>query len=185
MTDVSTKACYPGSFNPCTVAHLAIADAAFGQLGVAAVDLVLSELALGKEHADVPAPADRATALAAVRGNRAWLGVRVTHQRLLADIAEGYDWLIVGADKWEQLVDPSWYGGLDGRSAALAHLPRIAIAPRPPHRQPSADDLSKLDAKLARRLDVVLLDVAPHFAHVSSTAVREGRHDWDASRLMT
>ncbi len=173
-------ACYPGSFNPCTVAHLAIADAAHEQLGVSSIDLVLSEIALGKEFAEAPTPADRASRVHEVRGERTWLDVRITHHRLLADMAEHYDWLIVGADKWAQLIELSWYGGLDGRAAALARLPSIAVAPRPPHPQPSADDLATLSATLPRKLHVVLLDVAPHLAEVSSTAVRGGRHDWHA-----
>jgi nicotinic acid mononucleotide adenylyltransferase len=185
MTFSPATACYPGSFNPCTVAHLAIADTAHEQLGVSSIELVLSEIALGKEHSDVPDAPDRADAIRRVRGDRPWLSVRVTHQRLLADIAEGYDWLIVGADKWTQLIDPSWYGGLDGRSDALVRLPRIAVAPRPPHALPTVDDLAALDATLPHLLHVVVLDVAPHLAEVSSTAVREGRSDWHAGHHRT
>jgi len=33
--------CYPGSFNPPTIAHLAVADAARRQAGLDSVDLVL------------------------------------------------------------------------------------------------------------------------------------------------
>ena len=67
------------------------------------------------------------------RGRRpavGWLGVRTTEAQLLADIAEGYDVLIMGADKWHQVLDVRYYGGSgEARDAAVARLPRLAIAP--------------------------------------------------------
>ena len=40
---------YPGSFNPLTVAHLAIADAAFHTARLERLDLAISRAALGKD----------------------------------------------------------------------------------------------------------------------------------------
>ena len=50
---------YPGTFNPPTMAHLAIAEAARHQRGLARVDLALSRRPINKEHVDVPAFAHR------------------------------------------------------------------------------------------------------------------------------
>jgi predicted RNA-binding protein with PIN domain len=85
----------------------------------------------------------------------------VTDAQLIAEIAAGYDIVVMGADKWAQVRDPAWYGGDPGRrDAALASLPRVLVAPRP-------------------GFDVIgaeVLDVDPEHAHVSSTRARAGEH---------
>jgi len=152
------RAAFPGSFNPPTVAHLDIADAARRQCGVSRVDLVLSRVAIGKESVTRPTVDERADVLRAVSGNgRPWLGVVVTDARLLVDIADGYDVLVLGADKWAQVLDPQYYGSVAARDEAVARLPVVAYAPRGDGDAPDG---------------VILLDVAHH--EVSSTAARQG-----------
>src|SRR6478672_1188639 len=117
---------YPGSFNPLTLAHLGIAAAARDRHRLDRVDLVLSVRALEKEHVDRPLWRDR-----------------------LADLAEGYDVLIMGADKWHQVLDVRYYAGSgEARDAAVARLPRLAIAPRPPLEVP-ADLLLEVEDRYA------------------------------------
>ena len=152
---------YPGSFDPPTVAHLAIAEAALAQCHLDRVDLVLSEVALGKPEHHVHL-ADRFTVLARVAERQPRLRPAVTTERLLVDIARGYDVLVMGADKWAQVRQPAWYGGPDLRDEALARLPAVAVAPRPGYDVPPG---------------VVVLDVEAVHAEVSSTAVRSGSHD--------
>lgn len=176
------RACYPGSFNPCTIAHLGIADAAFQQLGVVSVELVISESALGKPEVDGPSAQDRARAIGQHCRSRPWLDASVTNHRLLADIAIGFDWLIIGADKWAQIIDPFWYDDDKHRSVALSRLPALAIAPRPPWPMPTDDDLTTLAGSLPSPLLVRQLRVPDLFAEISSTAVRRGRSDWHAAR---
>jgi hypothetical protein len=159
-------AAYPGSFNPPTVAHLAIAEAARATGGIDRVELLLSTSALGKEHVEVPALADRVAVLEAVARRRPWLGVRVTPARLIADIAAGYDAVIVGADKWAQMIDPLWYGGdTSARDAALERLPRVLVVPRGPFPRPQWQGAAELL-------------VGPEHHLVSSSAVRDGRREW-------
>ena len=163
------RGCYPGSFNPMTVAHLAIADAARRHCELDRLDLVLSEVTLGKEGTGAPSAHERADALAGLLVQRPWLRVVITEARLLADIADGYDWLILGADKWTQVADPRWYGeSAEARDDAVARLPRLAVAARPGHEVPAHALLLDLGAD------------AESYAHVSSTAAREGRHEWRA-----
>jgi hypothetical protein len=158
-----TTACFPGSYNPPTVAHLDMAHATVRQCGVERVDLVLSREALGKEHVVHPTVEERARVLEAVASSRPWLGVVVTDRRLLADIADGYDVLVLGADKWEQILDPTFYGdSMDAMKAAVARLPHLAVAPRKHHAVPTGALVTNLE-------------VDHH--EVSSTAARAGARE--------
>jgi len=152
---------YPGSFDPLTIAHLAIAEAATNAAGLERIDLALSNVALGKETTARASVAARAAAIERAARSRPWLGVVTTDAQLIADIAAGYDVVVMGADKWAQVRDPAWYDGdPERRDAALAALPRVLVAPRP-------------------GFDVVgaeVLDIDPEHAHVSSTRARAGEH---------
>jgi nicotinic acid mononucleotide adenylyltransferase len=161
---VGGRGCFPGSFNPPTVAHLAIAEQARRVASLERVDLVVSRVALGKEDVDVPTFDDRVAVLEAVASARPWLGVRVTEDRLLVDIARGYDALIVGADKWAQVHDPSWYESVAARDEAVAGLPRVLVVPRPGY---EVDGIG----------DAEVLALEDDHGEVSSSAARAGRLD--------
>ena len=154
----AVRAAYPGTFDPPTLAHLAIAEAALTTCGVDGVDLVVNRAPLGKPSA--LALEVRVAMLEALAASRPWLDVVVTDHQLLADIAAGYDVLVLGADKWAQVVDERWYPSAAARDAAVARLPRVAVARR--------GDLPLPDGCIV--LDVDLPDV-------SSTAARGGRDD--------
>jgi nicotinic acid mononucleotide adenylyltransferase len=159
---------YPGSFNPPTVAHLAIAEAAWRQLGLERVDLAVSRTALGKEEVERPLLAHRLEVLESVAATRPWLGVQVVDAQLVVDLAAGYDVVVMGADKWAQVFDPGWYGGSEAaRDLAVARLPRLAVVARPGVPLPEAEALGG-----------VLLVVDDQHADVSSSAARAGRTDW-------
>jgi predicted RNA-binding protein with PIN domain len=152
---------YPGSFDPLTVAHLAIAEAAVRAARLDRIDLALSNVALGKERGAHSAVESRAAAIRRAARTRPWLDATVTEAQLIADIASGYDVVVMGADKWAQVRDPAWYGGdATARDAALASLPRVLVAPR-----------SGFDVVGAE-----VLDVDPELAPVSSTRARSGEH---------
>lgn len=158
---------YPGTFDPPTVAHLAIAEAAWRQGGLDRVELVISRDPLGKDPV-APSFEHRLEVLASVAAARPWLGVAVTDARLIADIARGYSAIVMGADKWAQVRHPSWYGGsLEARDAAITSLPRLLVAPRAGVSVPIPDD-------------AVVLDIDAPIALVSSTEVRSGRFEWIA-----
>jgi hypothetical protein len=165
---------YPGTFNPPTVAHLAIAEAARQQGRLARLDLVVSRQPLGKDPAGPPLER-RLEVLHAIAATRPWLGVCLTHQRLIADVAAGYDAVVLGADKWLQINDPAWYAGsLSARDDTLARLPRLLLVARPPHALPDTLPPATL-----------VLDVDARHQAVSSTAARAGRPDWMAPEAMT
>jgi hypothetical protein len=161
---------YPGSFNPPTVAHLAIAQAAIEQCELDRIDLVLSRDTLGKDDTGLVPIEHRLAVLEAIAATRPWIGARITEARLIADIAAGYDVIVLGADKWAQVIDPAWYGGsVAARDALVARLPAVACAPRPPDPVPPG---------------AIELDIHPSHQGVSASAVREGRLEWMAPEAL-
>jgi hypothetical protein len=157
---------YPGTFDPPTVAHLAVVEAALEQGGLDAVELVVSRRPLGKAPA-VPTFSDRLAVLESVCSSRPRLSVVVTDARLISEACAGYDAVVMGADKWLQVVDTAWYPSVDARDAAVASLPPVLLAGR--HGAPLCD----LPA------GVSLLDLDGLHGGVSSSSVRSGeRLDW-------
>lgn len=153
------RAVYPGSFNPPTHAHLAVADAVRRQRDVDQVTFSISVRALAKEHVERPLLEHRLAVVRAAVACFDWLDVAVTDAQLLVDIAEGFDVIVMGADKWHQINDPFWYDNDPAaRDAAVTALPEPAVAPRPPFETP----------------DEHHLDLHDGHADVSSTAAREG-----------
>ncbi len=152
---------YPGTFNPPTTAHLAVADAARRQRRLDRVDLALSRRPINKEHVEIPSFEHRLAVLEEVCAGLDWLAVAVTEATLIADIAEGYDVVIMGADKWVQVNDIRYYRDEVAMQEALRRLPEVALAPRPPAAIPSS----------------MALTLPDHLGAVSSTAARSGRLD--------
>ena len=140
---------YPGSFNPPTIGHLAIARAAARQRGLERVDLAVSRVALGKEPTVVPTFEDRIAVLEASVADIDGVEVVVTDHQLLVDIAQGYYVVVMGADKWAQVQDPAFYGNsVEARDRAVESLLGLE------------------------------LDIAPELVEVSSSGARQGRLEW-------
>ena len=160
---------FPGSFDPLTTAHLAIADAAIVACRLDRLDLMISRAALAKEpggHAPIEA---RVAAIERAAVDRPALRAVTTDYQLIADLADGYDVCVLGADKWHQLHDVEFYdGSVAARDAALARLPMLAVAPRHGVRAPVPHE----------RLVILPVDAAFH--GISSTSVRAGREEWRA-----
>lgn len=154
--------CYPGSFNPATTAHVAVAEAARSAHALDRVDLVVSRLPLAKGPVARPRFEDRIAVLEALSARLGWLAVVVTDGQLIADLAQGYDLVIMGADKWSQIHDPIFYGdSIEARDAALARLPTVALAPR------ELEELAGLDP----------LEVHERHRSTSSSAARSGQRE--------
>ena len=89
----------PGSFDPPTLAHLAIADAARRRWDLDRVVWALSRDPLGKERGGRTTVEARRAVLDRVADDHAWLEVVVSDARLVADLATGHDVVVMGADK--------------------------------------------------------------------------------------
>lgn len=155
---------YPGSFDPPTIAHLAIAVMARRAAGLDRVDLVVSRSALAKEHADDVSFERRVQVIEASVAHLPWARVEVTERRLIADIAEGYDAVILGGDKWAQITDPQWYASDADRDAALARLPRVVGPNRRGHPPLPPDSIQ--------------LELPARLMEVSSTGARSTNPEW-------
>ena len=143
---------------------MAVIDAALEQRRLDRLDLAISQAAFDKAHLSEQIE-QRVDALHRFADGRSDIGIVVSQHRLIADLAVGYDAVVMGADKWHQLHELRFYDGrVSARDAAVASLPDVAVAPRlgwsapPEHR----------------------LHLSPNFEGVSATAVRAGRDEWRA-----
>jgi hypothetical protein len=153
-----TRAVYPGTFDPPTVAHLTIVETVLATYRPTALDLVLSRRPILKEHVERPLLDHRIEVVAASVSHLEAVSVAVTEQRLIADIAAGYDLVVMGADKWHQINDIVFYDDDEHRRQSLDALPTVIVVGR-------GDD--------------PLPDVGAHHLHVdmhtvSSTRARQG-----------
>jgi GNAT superfamily N-acetyltransferase len=149
---------FPGSFNPLTIAHLAIVRQARAEHDLDEVDLVVSAVALDKPTPPGPPLDKRISLIEDDLANEPWLSVTTTDLQLIVDIAEGYDVVIMGADKWQQVNDVRYYGSSAERDDAVARLPQVVVAPRTGNAAP----------------EELRLDTAPDLHDVSSTEARAG-----------
>ncbi len=132
--DTSRRGVFPGSFNPPTDAHVAISEAARSQHSLDVLVWSVSRVALAKEDVQHPRLVDRVAVLTEVAAQFDWLEIAVTEVQLLSELAAGFDVIVMGADKWHQIHDPVFYGNDPvRRDEAIASLPTVAIAARPPH----------------------------------------------------
>ncbi|HET9728386.1 MAG TPA: NYN domain-containing protein [Acidimicrobiia bacterium] len=152
---------YPGSFDPLTIAHLAIAHAAIAHGALDRLDFAISRVALGKDaHAQHDIDARLATISRAI-ADEPTLDVIATDAQLVAEVARGYDVVVMGADKWAQVRDPAWYGdNAAARDQAVADLPRVFVVPRAGFDTTGAESL----------------EIPAHVREVSSTRARAGEH---------
>ena len=118
---------YPGTFDPPTVAHLAIAAAARDQCRLDAVDLIVNSEPLGKAACARSRPGSRCSRRwpSPGRGSGSWSRTSAIWPTSPTD----YDVLVLGADKWAQVLDAGFYASESARDDACRPLPQLAVAP--------------------------------------------------------
>lgn len=170
-----------GSFNPLTIAHEALAEAARAQGELDAVLWTCAVVTVDKEHVARATLVDRLCQLAALSDSTERDATLLVNHGLYADQARLVKALlhpsaevsiVVGFDKVAQIFDQRYY---DDREAALTELfasARLLVAPRGGH---SAQDLSALltrpeNARYADRVSYV--EVPEDFSADSSSEAR-------------
>ena len=172
----------PGSFDPLTAAHAALARAALRSGAMDSLLFLLSVQVIDKEDRASAALADRALVLLRHVARRRRCGVAVANRGLYVDEAEALApllapgaelWFVVGHDKIVQIFDPRYYADRDAALARLFALAGFLVAPR-------ADaSAAALAALLARpenapyRHRVRPLPLPAAYRDQSATALRE------------
>ena len=156
------RAVYPGSFSPPTIGHIEIVKTAIKRFEINEIDLVISKVALGKEKLIRPSASDRLEIVEKSLSSIPEAAVFETSKQLIADIADGYDLVVLGADKWAQLQDLAFYENEAHMRDCLNRLPALAVAPRNGIQVPKE----------------ILLKVSDEINLISSSAVRRGKLEW-------
>ena len=128
-----------GSFNPLTLAHLALAVAARAHAGLDRIVWTMAAVTVDKERVERAAVADRLAQLEALAASCPGAAVARTNHGLYVDQARAFRALIspgarlsfvVGFDKIAQIFDPRYYADRDAALAELFALTDVLVAPR-------------------------------------------------------
>jgi nicotinic acid mononucleotide adenylyltransferase len=171
----------PGSFNPPTEAHLALARSALATGWIDRLDFLLASRTVNKERVEGATLADRLLLLELVAAPTEQLGVVFVNRGLYVDQAELIHaalpmlaelWFVVGFDKIVQIFDSRYYHDRDIALDRLFERASFMVAPRG---EADVDDLTTLlDRPENRRYRgrISSLPLAPSYRQMSSSRVR-------------
>jgi nicotinic acid mononucleotide adenylyltransferase len=132
----------PGSYNPPTSAHLALAHASLQATPQASLGLVLGTTIINKERTERATLLDRVLLLDQIARRTGQMGVFLTNQGLYVEQAQAARAafpgaseiaFVVGYDKIEQIFDPRYYQDRDAALKELFALASFLVAPRATH----------------------------------------------------
>jgi nicotinic acid mononucleotide adenylyltransferase len=171
----------PGSFDPLTAAHTALARTALRQRAVDSLLFLLSVQVVDKEDRATAALADRVLVLLRHVARRPRCGVAACNRGLYVEEAEALApllpaetelWFVVGHDKIVQVFDPRYYADREAALGRLFALAGFLVAPRT---AAGPDQLAALLARPANapyRDRVRPLPLPAAYRDQSATAVR-------------
>ena len=176
-------AVFTGSFNPLTLAHVAVADVARTTLSLDTLIWALSRVTVDKERVARAMLLDRIaqvllfTAREGCGDQVALLnaGLYVDQARTLRRVLAPHTTLyfVVGFDKIEQILDPRYYADRDASLTELFALCELSVSPR------AGSDIRAMKALVAQPENrpyagwIHHLPVSARVAGISSTLVRE------------
>jgi len=176
----------PGSFNPLTDAHVAMADAALSSGRIDALDYLIATRTTDKERVERASLADRLICLDEYVQGKPSEGVVLVNRGLYVHQAEiawaampslQELWFVVGFDKIVQIFDPRYYSDRDAALDRLFALASFLVAPRD---AAGVDALAEFLARPENRryaTKVRPFDLPVVYRRLSSTHVRdEARH---------
>jgi nicotinamide-nucleotide adenylyltransferase len=175
----------PGSFNPLTNAHLALADAALATGRCDRLSYLLASRTVNKERVEGASLADRLVCLIEFVKEHPPEGVVLVNRGLYAEQAElvheslpSVDelWFVVGHDKIVQIFDPRYYRDREAVLDRLFALASFLVAPRDGE---GPEALATLLAQPENRLyaaKVLPLALSEQYRRQSSTALRDAAH---------
>ena len=169
-----------GSFNPPTLAHLGLANAA-AAAGLDQVVYVVAKVTVDKETVTGLALEDRLLLLRACIAGQAGRGVALVNRGLYVEQVRAFRALfgsgtrltfVIGMDKLFQVLDPSYYVDRDESLDELFSLASLMVANRGGQDRPTFAELLDRPANRAYRSHIHFLPLSESVAHVSSSNVR-------------
>ena len=171
----------PGSFNPPTNAHVALADLAQHSGRIDQLWYLLASRTVDKERVEGATLADRLICLTELVRRRARQGVVLVNRGLYVDQAELVRqampyledlWFVVGFDKIVQIFDRRYYRDRDVALDRLFSLASFLVSPRAPARPEDLDAFLDRPENRRYRGGVTTLGLSPRYQRLSSTRVR-------------
>jgi nicotinic acid mononucleotide adenylyltransferase len=170
-----------GSYNPLTLAHLALAAAARAHTGLDLVVWTMAAMTVDKERVERAAVADRLAQLEALAAAGPCSAVARTNHGLYVDQARAFRAqlapgarlsFVVGFDKIVQIFDPRYYTQRDAALAELFTLTDVLVAPRAGMGASALANLLAQPENVRFAPHVRFLAVPDHYTQDSSTEVR-------------
>jgi nicotinic acid mononucleotide adenylyltransferase len=185
---------FSGSFNPLTLAHVALTDAARAQAQLDAIVWLLAVHTVDKERVERAAQHDRLAQMVAFARGRGD-AVAVTNRGLYVEEARALQpvlapgallVMLVGFDKIVQILDPRYYADRDAALRELLAEASLIVAPRAGARRAELADLLAQPANRPFASSVGYLEMAPEHADESSTLARQLAQDnnWEELRAL-
>jgi nicotinamide-nucleotide adenylyltransferase len=171
-----------GSYNPPTLAHIALADSAKTHARLDGLLWTISRVTVDKEriiHAPLP---QRLITLAHLTMQRSNEAVALMNRGLYIDQAEAFHRsfpdiadlsLIMGYDKLAQIFDPRYYTDRDAALDRLFSMARILVAPRAHGDYNALHALLDLPTNRRWATSVTIIPIDPSVQMLSSSEVRE------------
>jgi nicotinic acid mononucleotide adenylyltransferase len=181
LAEASTVGLFAGTFNPVTLAHLAVVDQARTAARLEATVWLCAVASVEKEalaRAALPDRLAQLIALARARGEAVALvnrGLYVDQVALLRGVLPAATRLhvIIGHDKLEQILDAHYYDDRDAALTALTEVASLAVVPR------GTDGAAVVTRLLAHEAGAAwaehihpLTPIAPEVATLSATQAR-------------
>lgn len=173
---------FAGSFNPLSVAHVGVVEAARRAQRLDSVIWAFARVTVDKEGVERASLGDRVVHMesylrhTAPTDSLAVLGAGLyadQAEALRAQLAPGAElWLVVGFDKIVQIFDPRYYADREAALRRLFAAARLLVAPRAGHEQRDLAAALARSENQAYAGQVTYLPLQPELAAISST---EGR----------
>lgn len=171
----------PGSYNPPTIAHLALAQASLHAVPGARLFLSLGTTIINKEQAERATLLDRLLLLDQIVQGRGNPGVLLTNRGLYVEQAEALRaafpeasalHFVVGFDKIEQIFDARYYQDRDAALTQLFALASFLVAPRASHEAPDLAALLNQPANRPFQAFARLLPFPAAYRGIASSEIR-------------
>ncbi|HEU5367136.1 MAG TPA: hypothetical protein VFU69_01680 [Ktedonobacterales bacterium] len=171
----------PGSYNPPTTAHLALAQTSLQAIPQASLALVLGTTIINKEQTERATLLDRTLLLDQIARRTGQMGVFLTNQGLYVEQAKAARAafpraseivFVVGYDKIEQIFDPRYYHDRDAALKDLFALASFLVAPRATHAAADVAALLRQSGNQQFQNRVQVLPFPGDYRDIASSEIR-------------